>query len=139
MIYVDEIQNLLPHRYPFLLVDRVDSIAENSIKATKCVTVNEPFFTGHFTEKKIMPGVLILESLAQCAGIFLKKTKDHGQEFFLAGIDKSRFRSPIIPGMIVDLYAELEKHKRGMYWFSVTAKYQDKLMADASILLVLDK
>ncbi|HJN38109.1 MAG TPA: 3-hydroxyacyl-ACP dehydratase FabZ [Gammaproteobacteria bacterium] len=139
MIHIDEIQNILPHRYPFLLVDRVDSMDSNSIRATKCVTVNEPFFTGHFTRKKIMPGVLIIEALAQCAGILLKQKEGQQKEFFLGGIDKSRFRSPVIPGMSLDLYAELEKDKQGLYWFSAEARYQDEVMANAKILLVLEK
>jgi 3-hydroxyacyl-[acyl-carrier-protein] dehydratase len=139
MISIDEIQKILPHRYPFLLVDRVISIdSAKSIHAVKCVTINEPYFEGHFPEKKIMPGVLIVEAMAQCAGILLHKQNPGGM-FFLGGIDKARFRSLVTPGMCLDLMVSLEKEKRGLYWFSCQAKCNDDILTSASIMLAINK
>ena len=136
---IDKITQLLPHRYPFLLVDRVDSIVEGkTIKCTKCVTVNEPFFQGHFPNIKIMPGVMLLESLAQCSGLLAINTmEEKGKLFFLSGIDKVRFRSKVIPGMVLNLTSTLIKTKRGFYWFDAKAFVNDELAVSAEILLAI--
>ena len=136
---IDEITQILPHRYPFLLVDRVDHLVDGeSIKCTKCVTVNEPFFQGHFPQAKIMPGVMIIESLAQCSGILIKKI-EHYQDsfFFLGGVDKARFRSKVVPGMILNMTSILIKSKRGFFWFDSKAFVNDKLVVSAEILLAI--
>ncbi|MDE1980023.1 MAG: 3-hydroxyacyl-ACP dehydratase FabZ, partial [Betaproteobacteria bacterium] len=106
---ITQILELLPHRYPMLLVDRVvEQVNGKYIKAYKNVTFNEPFFTGHFPQKPIMPGVLILEALAQASGILafgsVGKTPAQGSLYYLVGIDNARFKQPVIPGDRLDLY-----------------------------------
>ncbi len=99
MIDIETIQKILPHRYPLLLVDRILSTGENSVVGIKNVTTNEPFFQGHFPGHPVMPGVLIIESMAQVAGVFiLSKLKREGFIPFFLGIDAARFRKPVVPG-----------------------------------------
>src|SRR2546426_8771076 len=111
---IQEILRYLPHRYPFLLVDRVLEIIPNeSIRALKNVTYNEPFFPGHFPERPLMPGVMIIEALAQAAGIlaFVSSgvTPNHDTKFYFVGIDKARFRKPVEPGDQLVLTAQVER------------------------------
>lgn len=112
----EEIQKLLPHRYPFLLVDRVMEFEPNTrLVALKSVTINEPFFQGHFPGHPVMPGVLILEALAQACGLLVLKSEPVVQAqriFYLAGVDGARFRKPVVPGDRLVLKAQLLK-KRG--------------------------
>ena len=111
---INEIMKLLPHRYPFILVDRVVSIVpKEKIVALKNVTINEPFFQGHFPAKPIMPGVLILEALAQACGILMLKSVSHdnGNILYFTGIDKVRFRKPVVPGDQLTLNAEITNLK----------------------------
>lgn len=134
-----EIMKRLPHSYPFLLVDRVLETEDGKkIKALKNVTINEPFFTGHFAEYPVMPGVLIIEALAQTAGllnlIHLDEL-DHDELFFFTAIDKARFRRQVIPGDQLILEAELIKYAHGMGKFKVSAKVEDKIAADAEIMV----
>lgn len=111
VIKIRELLNLLPHRYPFLLVDRVLSydLEKRSIVAQKNVTMNEPYFVGHFPRVPIMPGVLILESLAQAAGVLLGLIIDNDRDKKIAlflGIQKAKFRQPVVPGDVLTLHAE---------------------------------
>ena len=116
----------LPHRYPFLLVDRVLELKRGeSIRALKNVTYNEPFFPGHFAHRPVMPGVLIIEALAQSAGILAFVTggviPDEDTKFYFVGIDRARFRKPVTPGDQLILTARLERAFKGIWRFSATA------------------
>lgn len=137
-IEIQEIMSLLPHRYPFLLVDRVlDYVPGKSIHAIKNVSVNEPQFTGHFPTNPIFPGVLILEALAQASGLLGYKS-DGGpadnELYYFAGIDKARFRQPVVPGDVLHLHIELIKERRGIGRFTAIAKVDGKVVCDAEIM-----
>ena len=141
MIEIDEILNLLPHRYPFLLVDRVTEYEEEKrIVGIKNVTYNEPFFPGHFPHKPVMPGVLIIEAMAQAGGILAFKSfpQKKGQVFFI-GIDNARFRKPVIPGDQLQLVVELVKHRREIWIFQGSAFVDGKLVAEARIMATLQE
>src|SRR5450432_4454638 len=130
----------LPHRYPFLLVDRVlECLPGESIRALKNVTYNEPFFPGHFPGRPVMPGVLVLEALAQTAGILcfvsVGMFPDENSLFYLVSIDKGRFRRPVLPGDQLVLEATLERVMRGIWRFSTRAVVEDKEVAAANIML----
>lgn len=136
---VVEIQNLLPHRYPFLLVDRVVEFHERqSLVGIKNVTVNEPFFQGHFPDKPVMPGVLILEALAQATGLLAFRTGNRSAErdslYYLVGIDKARFKQPVEPGDQLRLSVELIKTRRGIWVFDTEATVDGKTAATAKIM-----
>ena len=122
-IDIKEIMELLPHRYPFLLIDRVtDYELGKSIKAYKNITFNEPCFTGHFPGQPIFPGVMILEGLAQAAGVLGFKTMGNSDQLYLyAGIDKARFKRPCVPGDKLEYAVELIKERRGIWKFSGVA------------------
>ncbi len=124
---INEIRKYLPHRYPFLMLDKVISIEPGkSLVAVKNVTVNEPCFTGHFPTFPVMPGVLIVESLAQASGILIFQTLGRYPEmdelFYLAGIDNARFKRMVLPGDTMHLEVELLKERRGLWKFQGTAK-----------------
>ena len=136
---VVEIQNLLPHRYPFLLIDRVVEFHEGqSLVGIKNVTVNEPFFQGHFPEKPVMPGVLILEALAQATGLLAFRSGNRGAErdslYYLVGIDKARFKQPVEPGDQLRLSVELIKTRRGIWVFDTAATVDGNTAATAEIM-----
>jgi 3-hydroxyacyl-[acyl-carrier-protein] dehydratase len=133
----------LPHRYPFLLVDRVlECHKGKSIRAIKNVTINEPFFPGHFPHRPVMPGVLIIEALAQTAGILAFQTAgvipDESTRFFFVGIDRARFRRPVEPGDQLLLTAKLERALRGIWKFSTVAYVGDVEAASAEMMLAPD-
>jgi beta-hydroxyacyl-ACP dehydratase FabZ len=139
MIDVNEIIQLLPHRYPFLLVDRiVEFDPSKRAVGIKNVTVNEPFFTGHFPDKPIMPGVLIVEAMAQTGGVLAFKSFPgmKGSVLFI-GIDDARFRRPVIPGDQLKLVVEVVKHKREIWVFEGKAFVGDELVAEAKIMAML--
>ncbi len=130
----------LPHRYPFLLVDRVLELhAGESIRALKNVTVNEPFFSGHFPHRPVMPGVMIIEALAQAAGILAFVTggviPNEQTKFYFVGIDKARFRKPVIPGDQLILTARLERSLKGIWRFSAAAHVGADEVASADMML----
>jgi 3-hydroxyacyl-[acyl-carrier-protein] dehydratase len=130
----------LPHRYPFLLVDRVLELqAGESIRALKNVTVNEPFFAGHFPHRPVMPGVIIIEALAQAAGILAFVTggviPNEQTKFYFVGIDKARFRKPVIPGDQLILTARLERSLKGIWRFSTVAYVGTDEVASADMML----
>lgn len=129
----------LPHRYPFLLIDRVLAIQPGqSLTGLKSVTFNEPFFQGHFPQRPIMPGVLILESLAQATGILAFKTEevlpDHQSMYYLVGIDKARFKRPVEPGDQLILEVSLERLKRDVGKFFGEASVDGKIVASAELM-----
>jgi len=134
-----EIQNLIPHRYPFLLVDTVDVIEENKkAVGTKCVTANEEFFQGHFPGHPIMPGVLILEALAQTACVLLgQKMKTENKLAFFLGIDSAKFRNPVEPGAVLKLHVEVLKLGGRAGKFRGEAFIGDKTAAEAEMAFVL--
>src|ERR1700745_3449257 len=137
---ISEILRYLPHRYPFMLVDRVlECIPGESIKALKNVTYNEPFFPGHFPGRPVMPGVMIIEALAQAAGILCFVTAnvipDHNTRFYFVGIDKARFRRPVVPGDQLLLTAQLERSLRGIWRFSTVALVADQEVAHADMMV----
>jgi 3-hydroxyacyl-[acyl-carrier-protein] dehydratase len=130
----------LPHRYPFLLVDRVlECLPGKHIRALKNVSVNEPFFPGHFPRHPVMPGVLIIEALAQAAGILCFVTAnvipDDNTRFYFVGIDKARFRKPVLPGDQLLLTAQVERSLKGIWRFSTTALVEDREVAHAEIMV----
>ena len=134
-----EIQKHLPHRYPFLLVDRVvEVIAGESIVAYKNLSVNEPFFEGHFPENPIFPGVLMLEAMAQTAGILgfysQGKTNQDGSTYYFAGADNVRFKRACVPGDRVMLHASVVSQRRGIWKFDVRSDVEGELAASATIL-----
>ena len=134
-IDINQILKLLPHRYPFLLVDRVLEITPRvSIKALKNVTMNEPFFQGHFPDFPVMPGVLIIEALAQTAALLtFSEAKAENAIYDFAGIDGARFKKPVLPGDQLIMTAILEREKAGIYKFQVKATVNDELAAEANI------
>jgi 3-hydroxyacyl-[acyl-carrier-protein] dehydratase len=130
----------LPHRYPFLLVDRVLELeAGERIRALKNVTVNEPFFSGHFPHRPVMPGVMIIEALAQAAGILAFVTggviPNEQTKFYFVGIDKARFRKPVIPGDQLILTARVERSLKGIWRFSTAAYVGTDEVASADMML----
>ena len=136
---IEEIQKYLPHRYPFLLVDRVLEIDLGKyIKAYKNVTTNEEFFKGHFPDKQVMPGVLILEAMAQASGILGFKTMDKkpedGSIYYFVGADSLRFKRPAVPGDQVILESSVITEKKGIWKFDCKASVEEDLVAEATIL-----
>ncbi|MBP6725189.1 MAG: 3-hydroxyacyl-ACP dehydratase FabZ [Halioglobus sp.] len=139
MMDIDEIRKYLPHRYPFLLVDRVvELIPGVSIVAYKNLSINEAFFDGHFPGKPVFPGVLLLEAMAQAAGILGFKTKNKtpadGSIYYFAAADELRFRRPCVPGDRVTLRATLLSERRGIAKFAVSADVDGELAASATIM-----
>lgn len=131
-----EIMKLLPHRYPFLLVDRiVESEPGKRVVGIKNVTMNEPFFQGHFPGHPIMPGVLIVEAMAQVGGVFAMLTGDVGEDkvTYFVGIDKARFRKPVVPGDVLRIELELVNCRRGIYTFIGKAYVDDALVTEAEL------
>lgn len=137
-ISVEEIQKLIPHRYPMLMVDRVlDYEAGKSLHAIKNVSINEPIFTGHFPELAIFPGVLILESLAQATGILGFKTtqgREDKELYLFASVDKARFKKPVVPGDTLHLHVEFIKERRGMWKFYGEAKVDGQVVCSAELM-----
>jgi len=137
-----EIMRYLPHRYPFLLVDRIVELVDNkSIRGIKNVTMNEPFFQGHFPGYPVMPAVLVIEALAQIASILAWKMSGRdpgdGALIFFAGIDDARFRRQVRPGDQLVLEADVQKLVRGIGKFSVRAKVDEELVAEAELLAAM--
>ena len=137
---INEISKILPHRYPFLLIDKIIEFEPDiSAHAIKCVTINEPFFQGHFPGIPIMPGVLIVESMAQLGGILLFKTiPDRDMKLvFFAGIENARFRRPVRPGDQLRLEMNLLQNKKRLGKLKGEAFVEDKRVAEAEILFSL--
>jgi 3-hydroxyacyl-[acyl-carrier-protein] dehydratase len=136
---IQKIRKYLPHRYPFLLIDRVLSYDPyRSIVALKNISINEPYFQGHFPSKPIMPGVLIIEAMAQAAALLGCVSTDEvtreGTLYYLVGIDNVRFRRPVEPGDQLILDVRFEKERRNIWKFTATAKVNDNLIASADLL-----
>ena len=136
---IKEILDHLPHRYPFLLVDRVvDFEIGKSIHAYKNISINEQFFTGHFPHHPVMPGVLIMEALAQAAGILSFKTMgakpDDHSVFYFVGIDNARFKKPVVPGDQLHLHVEIVRQIRGIWKYKVEARVDGEVAAQAELM-----
>jgi 3-hydroxyacyl-[acyl-carrier-protein] dehydratase len=138
---VNDIMRVLPHRYPFLLIDRlVDIKPGESAVAIKCVTMNEEFFQGHFPQKPVMPGVLIIEAMAQAAAAYTSYTENldtEGKIVLFMGVDKARFRKPVVPGDQLRIHVKTA-HRRPPVWkFEGEAFVDGKLVADAAFAAML--
>ena len=136
---INQIMNHLPHRYPFLLIDRVTEFNKGeSLTGIKNVTINEPFFQGHFPQRPVMPGVLILEAMAQATGLLafrtLEQTAERETLYFLVGMDKVRFKRPVEPGDQLVLQARLLRTRRGIWVFDCDARVDGKVVAAAEIM-----
>ncbi len=136
-----EIKKYIPHRYPFLLIDRVLSYKKNeSLVAIKNVTANEPYFAGHFPIKPVMPGVLIIESLAQAAGILIVRSLDlpeyHKDIYFFAGVDNARFKRVVEPGDQLKLEITVLKARRDLWKFQATASVEGEVACTAEIMTI---
>jgi 3-hydroxyacyl-[acyl-carrier-protein] dehydratase len=139
---IEEIKEYLPHRHPFLLIDRVVSFERDSrIVALKNVTVNEPFFPGHFPHYHVMPGVLIVEAMAQAAAVLSLKSLGHKNDgkwvYYFVGIDGARFKKPVVPGDQLVIEVTQGRVGRGMAKFKATAKVADAVAAEAELLCAL--
>jgi len=137
---ITEILKLLPHRYPFLLVDRIIEMTEETLVALKNVSINEPFFQGHFPAQPIFPGVLILEAMAQAGGIFAVRKYPQGNRnaVFLMGFDKARFRRPVRPGDQLIFKLKLIRQRGAVFKMSGEAFVDDQLVAEAEIMATVD-
>ncbi len=135
---ITEILHYLPHRYPFLLIDRVLESDEKTLVAIKNVTINEPFFLGHFPQKPVMPGVMLIEALAQACGLLIFKIvqRKHDKDFwfYLAGVDNARFKRIVEPGDQLRIEVELIKVKRDIWKFKGVIKVGDQLVCSAEII-----
>ena len=137
---INGVMKYLPHRYPFLLVDRVlEFVPGKSLRALKNITYNEPYFTGHFPHRPLMPGVIILEALAQAAGLLAFLTAnvipDENTRFYFVGIDKARFRKPVEPGDQLILSVQLTRSFKGIWRFSSTASVGTDEVASAEMMV----
>ena len=141
-VEIQEIMRLLPHRYPFLLVDRVlDYTNDETLRGLKNVTINEPFFQGHFPVEPVMPGVLIIEGLAQAGGLLAvlsidKEERDEGGVFYFTGIDKAKFRRKVVPGDQIVYDVKVTKRKGSYIKISAKAFVGDDLAAQAELTAV---
>ena len=139
---IHEILKYLPHRYPFLLVDRVLSCESGKeIVALKNVTINEPFFSGHFPHHPIMPGVLIIEALAQAAALLTLKTADlkvdSDSVYYFVGIDEARFKKPVYAGDQLILKVAIARQLKGVWKYSARAEVNDKLVTEAKLMCTM--
>lgn len=133
-IDIAEILKRIPHRYPFLLVDRAEDYRANeSIVGVKCVTMNEPFFQGHFPENPVMPGVLIIEAIAQTGAVLMSKTLDAdvtNKTIMFITVDNARFRQAVRPGAVLRMHVEVIKHRGDLFKFRGRAMLGDKVAAE---------
>ncbi len=144
MLDIQHILRKLPHRYPFLLVDRVLEIEKGvRIKALKNVTMNEPFFNGHFPARPVMPGVLMLEALAQAAALLsfesMDGERDENTVVYFAGIDNARFKRPVGPGDQLILEATIDRHKSGIYRYKTRATVDGNIVVEADLMCTMRK
>jgi 3-hydroxyacyl-[acyl-carrier-protein] dehydratase len=142
MMDIHQILKLLPHRYPFLLVDRVISMDKGkSIRTLKNVTINEPFFVGHFPRRPVMPGVLMLEAMAQSAALLsfatMDVTPDDKTVYYFAGIDGARFKRPVEPGDQLVMDVSLTRMKAGIFKFKAAARVGEELACEAELMCTM--
>ena len=139
LMNIEEIRQILPHRYPFLLVDRIIELeAGKTALGIKNVTANEQFFQGHFPSEAIMPGVLLIEAMAQLGGVMMLAVPEHrGKLALIGGVDKARFRKPVVPGDTLYLHATVLKVRGNIGWVDVRAEVEGQVVAQAEILFAL--
>jgi len=142
MMDIHEILKQLPHRYPFLLVDRVLALEKGKrIQALKNVTINEPFFVGHFPHRPVMPGVLMLEAMAQAAALLafdaVDKTPDDKTVYYFAGIDGARFKRPVEPGDQLIMDVTLDRMKAGIFKFTGVTRVQGDIVCQAQLMCTM--
>ncbi|MFC0525268.1 3-hydroxyacyl-ACP dehydratase FabZ [Pontibacillus salicampi] len=139
MLDIEQIKEIIPHRYPFLLVDQITELEEGQrAVGKKNVTINEPFFQGHFPSYAVMPGVLIVEALAQVGAVaMLKKEENQGRLAFFTGIDKCRFKRQVTPGDTLHLEVEIIRAKGSIGKGKATAKVDDQIVCEAEIMFAL--
>jgi 3-hydroxyacyl-[acyl-carrier-protein] dehydratase len=146
VLSAQDIMSILPHRYPFLLVDRVVELKDGEEGATKVghfartlksVTMNEPFFQGHFPDFPIMPGVLLVEAMAQTAALAYYRPKDPQLNFMIAGIEKARFRKPVVPGDRLEMTAKILKDRRNMILTECQASVDGQVVAEVTMLAAI--
>jgi 3-hydroxyacyl-[acyl-carrier-protein] dehydratase len=134
---IHDILRLLPHRYPFLMVDRViDMRGDDHAIGIKNITVNEPQFMGHFPDNPVMPGVLVIEGMAQTAGVLCLRSmppRERPRKVFFLTIDKAKFRKPAIPGDTLEYHVDKIAHRRNMWWYKAEAKVGSALIAEAEV------
>ncbi len=143
VISINRIMEMIPHRYPFLLIDRVeDVIANESAIGIKNVSINEPFFPGHFPTRPVMPGVLLIESMAQTAAVLVVETlgaESEGKLVYFMTIDDARFRHPVVPGDVVKVHVTKLQNRRNVWRFRGEAKVDGRLCAEATFAaMILD-
>lgn len=132
---IEEIKAIIPHRYPFLLIDQIDEIIDQTIIGRKAVTINEPFFQGHFPEKAVMPGVLIIESLAQTGAVLLLSQEEFkGKIAYFAGIDQVRFKQVVRPGYVLKLEVTLTRQRSSVGFASAKAYVDNNLVCTAELM-----
>ena len=139
---ISEILEILPHRYPFLLLDRVEEfVAGDRLVALKNVTINEPFFVGHFPDHPVMPGVLIIEAMAQAAALLASKSLGHGKPdgrvVYFVGIDGALFKRPVVPGDQLLIEAKIIRNLKGIWKFEATAKVADVTASEATLMCTM--
>ena len=138
---ITRIMEMIPHRYPFLLVDRVvDIVAGTSAVGIKCVTINEPFFQGHFPSHPVMPGVLMIEAMAQTAGVLVVHSlgkSAEGKLVYFTSIDMARFRRPVRPGDVLHIRVEKERHRGNLWRFKGEARVDGELAAEAVVAAMI--
>lgn len=138
MLSIKEIKEIIPHRYPFLLIDKVEEVTETKVIAYKNVTINEPFFQGHFPDYPVMPGVLIVEALAQAGAVaMLSKEEFKGKTPLFAGIDKLRFKKQVVPGDTLKLEVEIIKIKGPVGVGKAVATVDGKIACTGEILFAI--
>lgn len=139
--YIQEIMNFLPHRYPFILVDRVlELVPDEKIVALKNITINEPFFQGHFPGTPIMPGVLIIEAMGQAGGVLAYASlprEKHGSLIYFMGMDRVRFRKPVVPGDQLIFEVKMVKQRLKAIKMSGVATVDEKLVAEAELMATI--
>ncbi|GAA5500785.1 3-hydroxyacyl-[acyl-carrier-protein] dehydratase FabZ [Deinococcus xinjiangensis] len=138
-ILIQDVLKMLPHRFPFILVDRVLSAENGEVHAIKNVTIGEPFFVGHFPQEPVMPGVLITEALAQASMFCMQGQLQPGQIGYLAGIEGARFKRKVIPGDQLHLHAKLDFMRRGLGKTTCRAEVDGEVAAEMSILFAVAK
>lgn len=136
-LFIQEVLATLPHRFPFVLVDRVLSVQDGTVHAIKNVSIGEPYFTGHFPQEPVMPGVLIIEALAQASMFCMHGQTAPGTVGYLAGVEGTRFKRKVIPGDQLHLHAKLEFLRRGVGKTTCRAEVDGELAAEATILFAV--